>query len=395
MATYPVKYLHSEMRGAPTLSGSAGALIGVLDACLTTGFGLTSVTALSVSSGVATATVGSGNSFEVGAIVLIDGATPGTLNGEQRVTASTATTFTFATAAADGAATGTISAKYAPAHDWEKTYSGTNKAVYRSVNLEASGHYLRVDDTGTQTAAVRGYVAMSDVDTGTGPFPTTAQMSTALWVKSMQASGTAVRWMFFADARFFGIAIAPYSYSNATYLSAPLRGFGDAIGLADAGDVWATVLSCCNSADQWVRGSLDSPSVRYAIQGTNVFARSITGTGSAKLAVLGVMAPFSSNSSSFSGAETSGFGAFPSGVDGKLRLASTYLREDDSDSAPRALVPGTYYAPWSGVASYFTSGDVLPGSDDFTGKRLIAVGAGNSGFSPNGMYFMDATGPWR
>lgn len=395
MATYPVKYLHSAMRGAPTLSGSAGALIGVLDACLTTGFGLTSVTALSVSSGVASATVGSGNSFEVGAIVLIDGATPGTLNGEQRVVSSSATSFTFATAASDGAATGTISAKYAPAHNWEKAYSGTNKGAYRSTDLEANGHYLRVDDTGTQTAAVRGYESMSDVDTGTGPFPTTAQMSTALWPKSMQSSATAVRWMLFADARFFGIAIAPYSYIDATSMSAPLRGFGDAVGLADGGDAWCTVLSCCSDVAYFHKSSLDSFTQAAIGDGAHAFARPLDGVGSSERAAMKCMAPFSSQANSFSGSDAGGFGTFPSAVDGKLRLAHNYLCSSVANSPPRALVPGTYYAPWTNVGNYFTHGDVLAGSDDFAGRRLIAVGAGNSSGQPAGIYFMDATGPWR
>ena len=39
MAVFPVKYIHSDMRGAPVLSGTPGAMIGVLDAFLITGFG--------------------------------------------------------------------------------------------------------------------------------------------------------------------------------------------------------------------------------------------------------------------------------------------------------------------------------------------------------------------
>ena len=74
---YPVKYFHSDMRGAPTINGTPGALIAALDACLITGFGLTTVTGISVSGGVATATVSAGNSFEqavptMGAFGVID-----------------------------------------------------------------------------------------------------------------------------------------------------------------------------------------------------------------------------------------------------------------------------------------------------------------------------------
>lgn len=52
---------------------------------------------------------------------------------------------------------------------WEKVYSGTNKAVYRSKT--GIRPYLRVDDTYGEGALLRMYETMSDVDTGTNPVP--------------------------------------------------------------------------------------------------------------------------------------------------------------------------------------------------------------------------------
>ena len=72
-----VKHFRSNMTGAPTLNGVAGALIGVLDACLVNGFNLKTIDSLAVAAGVATASVGGGHGYEPDTVVLIAGATPG------------------------------------------------------------------------------------------------------------------------------------------------------------------------------------------------------------------------------------------------------------------------------------------------------------------------------
>lgn len=110
--TLPVKYYHSGQRGAPVLSGTAGALKTLLQTCLVSGFGLVTVTSITVADGVATAAVNSGDSFSTDAPVLISGAMPGALNGEFRVLTSGLANFTFAAPGVpDGAASGTITAK--------------------------------------------------------------------------------------------------------------------------------------------------------------------------------------------------------------------------------------------------------------------------------------------
>jgi len=139
--------------------------------------------------------VNSGNSFEEGAIVFIDGATPGALNGEARVLSTTSTGFTFATDAPDGAASGNITGKYAPVHSWAKIYADTNVAVWQSQDPQANGHCLRIDDSGGASARVRGFESMTDASTGTGTFPSDLQLSGGgYWAKSVNSNATAVRW---------------------------------------------------------------------------------------------------------------------------------------------------------------------------------------------------------
>lgn len=157
MATpYPVKWFASSMGGAPTLNGTAGSLIAVLDACLVNGFNLKSVDTLTSTNGVATVTINSGHQFEPDQIVLISGCDQNEYNGEKKVISVTTTTLTFAvsgTPASPATTSSTISCKAAPL-GWKKTYSNTNLAVYRSGDLLSTRMLLRVDDTGAQNARV-------------------------------------------------------------------------------------------------------------------------------------------------------------------------------------------------------------------------------------------------
>src|SRR5690606_26703121 len=114
MSATSVKFYHSQMTGAPVLTGQAGKLIDVLDAVLVNGWGLATVDSVVIASGIATVTRASGHPFEAAGVALIADATVtgGSINGEQRVLSATATTYTFdATGIADQTATGTITHK--------------------------------------------------------------------------------------------------------------------------------------------------------------------------------------------------------------------------------------------------------------------------------------------
>lgn len=190
----------STMSGAPTLSGEAGKLIGVLDACLKDGFGSVTLDSVVVTDGVATATKSAGHGFTDYVVVTIAGATPSGLNGNKRLTRTSSTVFTFdATGISNQTATGTITAKMAPV-GWTKPYSGTNKAVYARSDVAATAMVLRVDDSPAQYPTLIMYESMSGVDTGTGPAPTSSSYYTA---KSTTANSTARAWRVFADSRAF------------------------------------------------------------------------------------------------------------------------------------------------------------------------------------------------
>lgn len=257
-----VRYYESSMPGVPQLSGAAGALIAILDACLVNGWGTKNVNTLAVASGVATAHISSGHPFVEGDVIRVAGAVPDSLNGDWRVAASTAGDVSWSVEGlgiSDGSATGTITAMYAPA-GWEKIFSsGATRAAYRSLDYAShNGLVLYVDDTGTTTARACGYESMSSIDAGTNPFPTAAQLSGGLyWGKAETTTGVR-SWSLAADDRRLVFCPAYYS-SKSGY--APSWQFGLAIGIAPS-DMWATYITGSPSAAEAITNNVANTAAR-------------------------------------------------------------------------------------------------------------------------------------
>jgi len=393
-----IKYFHSAMTGAPVLSGTTGALIAVLDACLVDGFGLKSVDSIVVAGGIATATIASGHIFEKGTCVTIAGATPSGLTGEKKVLSATTTAFTFdAGGIADGAATGTITAKLTPA-GFTKLYAGTNLAAYKSANVAATGGVLRVDDTAAQQARVRGYETMSDVNTGTGPTPTDTQVSGGLfWPKSTTANTTAREWVLVADDRTFYILLMPNSFAPVKGL---LAGFGDMIPNNSADSAYSWFVSGQTATDTGLTSSASYPGClgysNYNQTTSGRFApRSYTGLGSSVR--LGNANLYLRNGVAWSGGGASGpFVAFPNGPDGGLYYERVRMLEDQvSGSALRGELPGIMHMPQA-LGETFQNKDKMPATAALVGRTLIALRPGNgSATAAIGVVAADLTGPWR
>jgi len=137
---------------------------------------------------------------------------------------------------------------------WTKEYSGTSKAAYRNGAASIARTYLRVNDAGPGAGSFREarvvlYATMSDVDTGTLPVPTVAQMANGLFVrKSTTLDSTARRWLAIADDRTLilfietGDSISGISYWTGNY-------FGDIFSYltADAMGAFISARSAENS----------------------------------------------------------------------------------------------------------------------------------------------------
>ena len=385
------KLFTSDMPGAPVLSGTAGSLIAVLDAVLVNGFGLVSVTGLTVTGGIATATVSAGHSLQVDSVGLIAGAAPAGLNGEKRVLSIAGNSFTFdATGIADQTATGTITAKVAPA-GWTKAFSGTNRAAYKITSPEGTGFYLRVDDTGTATARVRGYETMSDVNTGTGPFPTTADFADSglWWSKSNAASAAARPWRIAADDQ--GFYYFPRQYD--TYYEHQGNYFGGILSLK-SNDPYACVLRGNTSDRSTALGGSFGDDLVWADSsrafGGLYIARAANTLGGA---VNIYSAPVIDTTLSVNHVVGAVGFAYPAPVDNGLMLTPVVLHNTQGF---RGYLPGIRYSPQV-VNAAFNSGDVVAGSGDMVGKKVTAVRMGDRISSPSlcGMVFIDHTSDWR
>lgn len=388
-----VKYFHSAMSGAPVLSGTAGTLIGVLDACLVNGFNLKTVDSLVVAGGVATANISAGvGAFAADTVVLVDGATPSELNGEKRIISSSTTTITFdATGVSDQTATGTVTAKLAPV-GWGKPFSGTNLGVYRSADVTGTRMYLRVDDTGTTNARVVGYESMSDVNTGLQPFPNATQMSGGLyWPKANAANATARVWTLIADSRTVWLHI--HTAASSLGAGGHIQVFGDFTS-RKSGDTYSCHLSGANSDISSGTG-VHTSSMSYSSAGASATSpgfyipRSYSGVGSAINA--------SHRSESYlEGAANSGqstvVAQFPNGPDSSLLLSRMAVYEVLPDL--RGYARGLLVSPQN-CHGGFVWGDKLVGDGSYSGRKLMAVKAGSAASTTSvGVCFFDITGPW-
>jgi len=382
-----VKFMHSAMTGAPSLTGTAGSMIAVLDACLKDGFGLGTLDSLVVSGGIATATRASGHPFEVGSAALMAGSTPTELNGEKRVLSVTGTTYTFdATGVADGAATGTITHKMAPL-GWTKLFSATNLAAYKPSDPTATGCVLRVDDTGATDARVVGYESMSDVNTGVGPFPTTAQVSGgAFWGKSQTANSTVREWMLFGDSRGFALSLR-WNTSGAGYNTAWFGDFTSYKGVdphacALTGETASTVGSAAGSS------TADLAYCEASSDHKTWLCRGASGLGSSQVARRTAAVPSHSGTQGFSGSNTN-FIAYPNPADTGLFVVQPWIVEPTASRALRGVQPGAYYCPQNIGTATIANKDSVTGVTGLTGRTLKAV------LSSSGVSFYDITGPWR
>ena len=138
--TSTVRTYRSSDTSAPVLTGSAGALVALLDACLVNGYG---------------SQAGAG---------------------------------------------------------WTTAFTGTNKRTYTNSATDGTGCSLYVDDTGPGTGGARearltGFQAATGLGTGTGQFPSSAQLAIGIGAvvcrKSATADTTARNWTLVADDTVF------------------------------------------------------------------------------------------------------------------------------------------------------------------------------------------------
>ena len=311
-----VRVYTSDMPGAPALTGLAGSLIGVLDACLITGFG---------------AQMGSG---------------------------------------------------------WDKEFAGVNKAIYRAVL--GNRLRLRVDDTGSTSAQVRGAETASDVDTIGGRFPNLHQQAVAggLYIdKSSTADGTARPWMVVASdkALYLFVECARTGVFGLVEANTDAALFwGDLVGTV-SGDLYCTALIAQTAAGTTTRQTfgdcIATLAGATAPSAGHFVARAYTQIG-ASIGVYKTSRTYGDNQ----GSATLGlYGAanapYPDPRTGTAVLVPVEIMETlgGPESTPRAYInrgrlPGLY-TPLHRLPG--TKGQTIQGGPGLEGKTLMWIGANN------------------
>lgn len=287
-----VRAYYSTDSGAPVLSGTAGALIGVLTACLVTGYGSKT------------------------------------------------------------------------ASGWSKDFTGTNLATFRP--SEGTRFYLRVDDTGSTSARVRGFESMSDVNTGTGLFPTDAQVSGGGYVqKSNSSDATARGWALFADQKRFILVSASVASTIAASATAGYgMYFGDFIS-NKLGDAYNCILIAGHAVSS---PQLGTGSTGLSAVNGHWVARAFTQTGGSILV--------GKHSDYVKGGATTTIGSggaiYPDPITGGLNIAPLYISEDTST---RGVLPGLW-APLHNLPGQ--PGDTFSGAGALSAKTFMLADASSS-----------------
>lgn len=387
-----IVYYTSEESGAPTLNNAAGSLIAVLDACLIDGFGLKSVSSITVSSGVATVTC-TAHGFADGRMVQIAGVTDKTvLNGRRKITVTNVNAFTFPTAATDGAASGTITAKRS-ALGWAKAYSGTNTAMYARTDAAASASMFRVDDTaagaaGATWASTFAVESATSVDTYTGA-------TSATTVEKGANSTTAKRWLLVGDSRTF------YFFSeNVNFTWSGYSTFGSQAAFGDlasfrAGDAYRA----------FVMGNRNTLTPRSVYAGSTITStglrvqRAANGvTTNVGIAPLGFHDGWSSNypfACSNPASVSWQWPAYPSPVDNGLALQYPVLALENNSALGhpiRGAFPGLL-APLSALG--LTLHGVVQQGVAGLGRDVLFVSYCTGTNPYYGCVAFDITGPWQ
>lgn len=390
-----IKIYRSTDLGAPTLSGQIGQFITFLDAILVNGYNSVSVTSLTRSGSTATATCAAPHGLSTGDVALIAGAGQAGYNVEAVVTVVSGTIFTYDVAnSPTSPATGTITAKRAPL-GYTKAFTGSNKAAYRANDTAGLRHYLRVQDDGGTTGGNRecrlwGYETMTDVDTGTGPYPTVAQSSNGYYqMKSSTTDVTQRSWLLLGDGKIFylfveyaGTASLGLSSSGTFYATV----FGDILSYK-AGDLYGSVLSAGTTAN-----STSSPAQSLGAQHTSItsptsfsqcmnIARDFTGVLGSRY--VGLMA-----SGLAAGMGFTAYMAYPHPIDNGYYINPIQVTQG-VPPVIRGRMPGIYEGMHGRALN---NGDIIENVQGLMGRKFMMMYV--NFVSQAGHLMVDITGPW-
>ncbi|HRV01167.1 MAG TPA: hypothetical protein P5539_05705 [Mesotoga sp.] len=269
---------------------------------------------------------------------------------------------------------------------WTKAYTGVGKVAYRMASTAGkAGYYVRIVDNGdtNRSFQYRMYKTMSDVDTGTNPTPTVAQVGTnGFYVaKSQTSDSTARPWICVADDTAFVF----FCDSNTTsypesinYHSFMCCGQGTSrIGTLD------TDFVVCLGRTNTTLAATAYATAAYQAIGTSTSADGFTYCASNAAGSLGSISGTRRYFGWHSGPGTNLIGDLsygqvaPDPVTGGINLSPVTFFEVSTLSfgIPRGYIP-FLYAPDHAMGGTRFHDTRLTGSGDLAGKEFLFLNAG-------------------
>jgi hypothetical protein len=259
---------------------------------------------------------------------------------------------------------------------WTKEFSGTNLAAYKNASNMSQAYY-RVDHTVATSPKVVGYEVMTDINTGTGPFPTSSQVSGGLVIQtSTYADSTPRWWTIVASQNIAYILINPTS-NLVTDANAGAYCFG-AFNSYMANDAYNNFIA---GGDYRNSGISNASSIISYIDSSSYCPRSYTQTGSSvSVGKHGDTAKANMMSSSFGLGSTGS--TYPNPVDSSMIISPLYLHEKN---AVRGIFPGFWFPCHN---KPLTTNDTLTGTGPLSGKTLEAF------TTYQGQIFLETSNTW-
>lgn len=271
---------------------------------------------------------------------------------------------------------------------WTKEFSGTNKAAYRNSASALARKYLRVVDDGTaptagaREALIQGFDTMSDVDTGTGQFPTSGNVYVR---KSNTADATAMTYLAVGDDKTFYLFVLSGDVAN-QYIS---HGFGDFYSYKPGDNQACILFARPNNSTaaneylyfwQWSNSS-------YATNSSNYIGGSVAGSPGEVTLCKSVSG--AALGASFSNSNLNGLVGYPNTADGAIwvspyQLITSAAGGNTADKVIRGKLRGIFFP----LQSYlnFNDGDTFSGAGDLAARsfRLIRGVGWNGNISSAG-----------
>jgi hypothetical protein len=259
---------------------------------------------------------------------------------------------------------------------WTKEFSGTNLAAYKNASNMSQAYY-RVDHTAATSPKVVGYEVMTDINTGTGRFPTLTQVSGGLAIQTSTSADSTPRWWTIVASQNIAYIILNALDNTNMSTSISLYCFG-AFNSYMVSDAYNNFIGAGTSGYSTNQMTSLATSIN-SINTNNYCPRSYTQIGSSIAVGKHGDAVKSMNVSTMG----AGGSTYPNPVDGSMIISPVYLHEIN---AVRGVFPGLWFP--CHVKPLITN-DIIIGTGPLSGKTLEAFS-----IYSNGQCFIETSNTW-